>query len=615
LSITILDRDDYTVGDFFADYRAGKLGRKAAAVIGIEAAKYSSGINKDQQAYRLVTRRVWDPDYGRYVNARMAMCPTCGGLYDPDEKIPYFCNKLIKVPVMDEFGKVVEEQERECKGAMFELTRWRREGLSQILQRKFKHQFKLYIADEIHKQKGGSTDAGAADSRLVESIKYGLALTGTLFGGYASSIFYLLYRRNREVRKLYSYYGLWERRWCERDPREVGRSWVTGKKRWGLRSKEMPGISPAVIRYMLPIVLFGKITDLGYELPPLREHIDTLEMTGRQAEQYEFVDAELLRQAMELLMREGDPGAIAKWFSTIRYRPMSAFRSEMATYQNENKGTFIDGVHMPPVVSDSCPWLPKEERLAEIVRENAKVNRKTLVFVEQTGTRDIRDRLVSALNELAPMANVAKLSASDMSPAKREAWIKANTPNMDVLIVNPKLVETGLDLVMFNDILFYELPLSLYTLWQAMRRVWRLGQKYAVNCRFMVYEGTIEQAMLQRMGAKLKAAMLLYGDEAAGAIIESDETDIQREMIRNALAGKSYKNLDELNDAGGLVQGLFATGTEKEVVVTDSPMGSPIAQSIPIPGIELTLDFEGPAQLSLFGDPVPASQVRSRKRR
>jgi len=31
-----------------------------------------------------------------------------------------------------------------------------------------------------------------------------------------------------------------------------------------------------------------------------------------------------------------------------------------------------------------------------------------------------------------------------MSPAQREAWIRHNAPGMDVLIVNPVLVKTGL---------------------------------------------------------------------------------------------------------------------------------------------------------------------------
>jgi len=624
LEVTIYDRDEYTVADFVSDFKSGKLGNKAAAIIGIEGAKYSSGINKDRPGYKTVQRKVWDNDSHSYYIRDMVQCPTCGGLHDPNDKIPEYCNLEYEKPIFDEEKVEVDKKLTTCGGAMIEMSRWRREGLSQILQKKYKHFFRLYIADEIHKAKGGKTDVGAADSRLIEACKYGLALTGTLFGGNSSSIFYLLFRRNREVRKLYSYtdktrwidhFGLWEHRWSEKEPKYTGRSWVTGKKRWGMRSKELPGVSPAVIRYMLPIVLFGKITDLGYELPPLYEEVDTSAMTSIQSDQYKQFDKQFLSEAMHIAQADGDPGALSKWFSTNRYRPMSGFRDEVAAYESKKSGATIV-MNLPQVVSSASPWLPKEQRLAEIIKENMLKGRKSLVFVEQSGTRDIRNRLMEVLNTLVPTAVVAKLSASSMTPAKREAWINTNAPGMDVLIVNPKLVETGLDLVMFNDIIFYELPLSLYTLWQAMRRVWRLGQSKDVMCRFMVYSETIEQALLQRMGTKLKSAMLLYGDEAAGAIIESDEGDLQREIIQNALKGVSYQNLEELNKKDvGLVQGLFSTGTEKVTVVTDSPMGSPIAQSAPMPVLAFEIEFEGPAQLSMFGSPVPAKNVKSRRRR
>jgi len=78
-----------------------------------------------------------------------------------------------------------------------------------------------------------------------------------------------------------------------------------------------------------------------------------------------------------------------------------------------------------------------------------------------------------------------------MSPAKREAWIRLNAPRMDSLLVNPKLIETGLDLVMFSHLVFYETTTSLYVLWQSMRRVWRLGQDKPVQVDFLTYTGTV----------------------------------------------------------------------------------------------------------------------------
>jgi hypothetical protein len=146
---------------------------------------------------------------------------------------------------------------------------------------------------------------------------------------------------------------------------------------------------------------------------------------------------------------------------------------------------------------------------------------------------------------------------------------------MDAMLVNPKLVETGLDLVMFSDLVFYEVTTSLYVLWQAMRRVWRLGQNREVNVSFLSYEGTMENEILRRMGLKMKYAQLLYGKEAAGVLVETDADDIQREIINAALDGKAFRN------AGDAVEHLsiFSTGTEREMQVTKSPMGSPIATS------------------------------------
>lgn len=77
-------------------------------------------------------------------------------------------------------------------------------------------------------------------------------------------------------------------------------------------------------------------------------------------------------------------------------------------------------------------------------------------------------------------------SADNMSPTLREAWIRHNAPGMDVLIVNPILVKTGLDLIMFSNLVFYETTTSLFVLSQSMLRVWRFGQDKEVYARKMI---------------------------------------------------------------------------------------------------------------------------------
>jgi len=604
LSLIFIDRDEYTMFDFVADFQSGSLGRKAAAIIAFDPAKYDAGAN-DEPAVQYVWRRTTDQESGLRKLLKVATCPNCGEIVDIRER---FC--------------------QQCHSPLFNFNRWRRVGLARLVQKQFKHFFKVYVGDEIHKCQNGRSDIGAADQRILSSVKYSLALTGTLFGGTAGSLFYLLYRRVSELRRLYEFgeknrfidhYGVWERTWDQGKPYYEGEAGAsTGIKRWNYRQRELPGVAPAVIRFLLPITLFGNITDLGYELPPLYENVEELPMSDDLAAQYHGLEQDLLRQALEIV-RNGDVGVLSAWFAACRFRPASAFRFEEVNYESK-KGKGSIHWQLPPVISGRTPWLPKEIKLAEIVRGNMAQGRKTLTFVEQTGTRDIRDRLKQVMEILVPGGNmflaeiprVGILSANDMSPARREAWIKLSAPKMDTMLVNPKLVETGLDLVMFSDLVFYEITTSLYTLWQAMRRVWRLGQDKEVNVTFLSYANTIEAEILRRMGLKMKFAQLLYGKEAAGVLVETDSDDIQREIINAALEGKAFKN------AGEAVQKLtiFSNGSEHRMQVTKSPMGSPIAISpIIVPAVELPSGIV--LQLTLFPgfEPVPAVRFKSHRRK
>lgn len=165
-----------------------------------------------------------------------------------------------------------------------------------------------------------------------------------------------------------------------------------------------------------------------------------------------------------------------------------------------------------------------------------------------------------------------------MDPRKREDWIAKRMNGMDVLICNPRLVETGLDLIQFSTVVFFEPEFSLYTLWQSVRRVWRLGQTQPVKAVFAVYNSAMEAAALRLMGRKMKAAQLVYGDEVGGAIVPEEETDFLTQLARDVLDGAKLPDL----------QTLFAD----DLQVSHNPMGSlttPSAVIVPVPKV-LTWD-------------------------
>jgi hypothetical protein len=49
----------------------------------------------------------------------------------------------------------------------------------------------------------------------------------------------------------------------------------------------------------------------------------------------------------------------------------------------------------------------------------------------------------------------------NINPRKREEWIAKRVNGIDVMICNPRLVETGLDLVQFSTVIFFEPEYSL----------------------------------------------------------------------------------------------------------------------------------------------------------
>jgi hypothetical protein len=195
------------------------------------------------------------------------------------------------------------------------------------------------------------------------------------------------------------------------------------------------------------------------------------------------------------------------------------------------------------VIDDGKELLPKEAWLVDFVSAEREQGRKTLIYLRQTGTRDIQYRLEKILKDAGVRAQVL---TSGVEARKREAWIAGKVFGIDALIVNPRLVETGLDLVAFSNVVFFEIEFSLYTLWQALRRVWRPGQTQKVKAVFAIYNNTMEARALSLMGRKMKAGQTLYGDEVGGAIVPEDEGDLLLKLAREALDKADIPDLQSL---------------------------------------------------------------------
>src|SRR5262249_61636023 len=100
-------------------------------------------------------------------------------------------------------------------------------------------------------------------------------------------------------------------------------------------------------------------------------------------------------------------------------------------------------------------------------------------------------------------------------------WIETQGRKCNVVISHPQLVETGLDFFgkdgsyNFNSIVFYETGYNIFTLRQAARRAWRLGQARSCRGYYLYYQHTGQYPAMALIARKMRAALALDGHPSA----------------------------------------------------------------------------------------------------
>jgi SNF2 family DNA or RNA helicase len=188
---------------------------------------------------------------------------------------------------------------------------------------------------------------------------------------------------------------------------------------------------------------------------------------------------------------------------------------------------------------------PKEQALIDLIHAEKAKSRKVWVFVQFTEKHDVQGRLEKLLKQAGFEVGILR---SSVALAHREDWIAKNAPKLDVVVSHPRLVETGLDLFdksgryNFPTICFYETGYNLFTLRQASRRSWRIGQRD--NCRivYFYYRDTMQERAMGLMGKKLTAAQALEGRFSSEGLVALAGEDANVEI---ALARSLVERMDE----------------------------------------------------------------------
>jgi SNF2 family DNA or RNA helicase len=480
------------------------------------------------------------------------ICPMCGALVDPINP------------------KIRKDTCRECSEPLWQAdgeNGLRRFAKAEFVKRYFKKgAIDIFIADEVHQYKSGDSAQGQAFADFASVSKKVLCLTGTLMGGYATNLFYLLWRTNahrmkdvtgsyKSVQRFAERYGVIEE--IVKEPLSDNANSIGGKRTVTVR--ERPGISPLVFTdLLLEHSVFMRLSDISAHLPPYTEHVVSIEMTPEQREAYtDFED--VLRGAVRQALACGDRSLLGAMLQSLLAYPDGARRGEKVTYPRR---LMPDG---SPVIVAAAPaldvdLLPKEEKLLEILKREKTCGRKVLLYLEHTGTRDLIPDIVERIERCGLSALVLRQNTT--SAENREMWVKTKLSegSYDVLITNPRLVETGLDLIEFPTIIFFQCGYSTFTLRQASRRSWRIGQTRPVEVYYLSYARTMQEAALSLMGTKMQVALMVEGDLSDRGLTALAEGDSSMLVV----LAKSLIGEEEVQPVADAWTELMKTGIHAE---------------------------------------------------
>ena len=438
--------------------------------------------------------------------------------------------------------------------------------LADYVKHRMKGFFDLLVTDEVHEYKGRGSAQGIAAGILADACGKSLSLSGTLMGGYASTLFHLLYRFSPEIRTEFGRSD--EHRWIQRygfeevsigkpdnDAVEDGRN--SRRRKYRKTVRERPGLVPSALFHIIGNTVFLRLADVASGLPDYEEQILLSSMDSEedstgysQRSAYNKVFAEL-REALADALKSGSKRLLATYLQTLLAYPDGCTRGE--TVFDPRKGDII--VSVPPLSEDRL--YPKEKALVDLVAAERMAGRRVLVYVTHTGTRDITGRMDDILTRHG--FNVAVMKADAVAPDKREAWVADRVKQgVDVLICHPRLVQTGLDLIDFQTLCWYETDYSVYVMRQASRRSWRIGQTRPVKVVFMSYRNSLQADALKLVAKKLQSSLAVEGElpEDGLAAYGDDGDDLMMALARKIVSG------DE--DEAETVEEVFAAARNAE---------------------------------------------------
>ncbi|HMG84615.1 MAG TPA: helicase-related protein [Terracidiphilus sp.] len=535
--------------------------------------------------------------------------PNLGGVVNPDSGMAMLDAEMAKLTALDFRDKVkVSETLASPRGgttrfsALWQADRSKIQRMAPIefIGRYMRGWFDFAIADELH-QLAGDTAQGNGLGVLGRAAQRLIALTGTLMGGYADDLFNIFYRMEPRVmvREGFAYGGQGRRDFQEQygvletiEKVEEADNACSRATKKTVRVLRKPGASPLLFgKFLMNTTAFLSLEDISNNLPHYDESVISVDMDDVLQKAYERLEEDI-RSAMKA--HRGNKSLMSILLNTLLLYPDHPYDFEeiWARAFDPQTHEYVKFLVTEPENLTREALYAKERTLVADVKEELRQGRRCQVYATFTGEKDVTLRLETILRQEGIRIAVLR---SSVPTDKREDWYDRQLKaGVEVVICHPKLVETGLDLLAFPTLYFYETGYSLHTLRQASRRSWRIGQRFPVRVKFVTYSSTMQETCLRLMGKKMLVALMMEG-KFSGEGLQALDTDedlmsaMARELVEKAGVGESadavWRELD----------------SEREKVLPHATEVAPEPEQEPGPVLDLSVPIAVPSVPTPFG--------------
>lgn len=525
-------------------------------------------------------------------------CPNCGSVLwapvNPGRQIPWVkigeygwvyrygasahLARTKNEAVTDQLMKIAEHPDGyyPVKGAH------RRYPLSTYIKKKMRGRIDSFLADELHEYNNASGQ-GDAMAELYGASKLFVGMTATLINGYSSGIFHLLYRivpglmrkDGKSYRKPGDFdaeYGVVENVYEIRDGDYNSNRRTTKRK---TKTRQLPGVSPLVFsRFLLEYTAFLSLTDMGKDLPDYEEIPVAIEMPEDVRSAYK--EAEHTLQSVLKSDRQAAQKILSAYLNLLTVYPDQPYNQPTVIHP-------ITGLPLvvPENLGDFERILPKEEETMAIVRRKIAAGERVLIYTSWTRTGSQR-KLLKLLREEGYRSEIL---TPNVPTEKREEWVEKRVKSgLQVLITNPRVVETGLDLNAFTTLIFYSMGYNLFTLRQASRRSWRINQTAPrVEVYMLYYANTMQAKAMKLMASKLAVAGIIEGTfSEEGLAAMSDVKDMTSQMAKELAQGIK----DNVEDIASAFKKMAIINPERRRVKVEQAVAEEAPEQAPITTVQ-----------------------------